>query len=647
MKAVFGVIIGFAILSMIVYLVPGLYDGVSGNPQGVYATVRAPGLWSRLFGTTTDIKTTEVNRMAQLMAQRQGLPLQYASFMAPQAQQILVAGAIEQREAERLGLVASADDVRSELKQGQLGAILFPGGQFIGNDKYSLFVQANGFNTPAEFEDRIREDLTRGRLVQFVTANAIVSDSAVRDEVRQQGTKVKFDYASISAEEIGSSINPIDSDLLTYFNRNQARYKDAIPEARKISYIAVSGSDLPNGVQVTDADLQTYYNAHKADFHVDEQVKVRHILVKSPEGADAKTDAAAKAKAQDLLNQIRAGADFGALARANSDDPGSKDSGGELGFVKRNHQMVPAFESAAMALKAGQTSDLVKTNFGYHIIQAESRDESHDRPLSEVADQIRPIVAQTKEAGALQSFAQALAAEAAKSGIDKTAADHHLKATTTDFLSQGGAVPGLANSQPLVEAAFAGKKGDGPRVAPLGQGADAVYQTVDVQPAHTPTFAEWKGHVLEDYKAEQIPGLLQARLTKLADRAHQLNDLKKAAAELNIPVKTSDLVDRTGNVPEVGQLTGPASVAFTLPQGGISGPLNTGRTGTVLQVLEKQEPSSEQIAKDIPVRRQSLVDRKRAELFGVYMGTLMDIYKQKGGIRVLAKPTGPTLPLGA
>lgn len=646
-KAIFAVIIGGAILAMVITLVPGIYDGMAGTPQGVYATVREPGFFGRLFGGSTAIQSTEVNQLAQSLAQRQGYPAQFASFLAPQAQQILLAGAIEQQEAQRLHLVATDADVNYELHHGQLGQILFPNGQFIGKDKYDQLVQQQiGYNTTQEFEDKLREDLSQRRLVQFVTASATVSDNAVREQVRQQAMKVKFDYAVITAQDVSKAINPIDSDLENFFNKNKARYANAIPEQRKIVYIPIESNNLPSKPQVTDADLQAYYNAHAADYHVDEQVKVRHILISAPKGADAKTDAAAKAKAQELLNQIRGGADFGAIAKTNSQDPGSKDSGGELGYVKRNHQMVPAFESAAMSLKAGQTSDLVHTDFGYHILQAEARDDARQKPLSEVAGEIRPILDQQKAAGALQSFSDQIASEAGKTGIEKAAQNHNLHAISTPYLGSTGPVPNLPEGTQLLQAAFAGKKGDAPRVAPAGQGEMAVYQTVDVQPAHAPTFAEWKGHVAEDYKAEQVPQLLQGRLNKLAERAHQLNDLRKAADELNVPVKTSDLISRDANVPEVGQMSGPASAAFDLPKGGITGGLNGGQSGTVLEVLDKQEPGPEDIAKSFATLRDQLVERKRAELFGVYMGTLLDNYKKKGAIRIYEKPKQPGLPLG-
>jgi peptidyl-prolyl cis-trans isomerase D len=653
-KAIFAVIIGVATLSMVLYLVPGLYDGVVGTPAaGVYATVRSPNVFGRIFGGSTDIKTTEVTAMAQNLASRQNLPAQYLPFLMPrfeaQAQQILVASAVEDREAARLGLTATESDVQQELQTGQLGALFFPDGKFIGDEKYKTFVTTQlGFNSISDFEDKVRQEITSRRLIQFVTAGANVSDSSVRELVRKQGSKIKFDYAVINSADLAKTVNPIDSDLEKYFTTNKARYATAVPEKRKIEFVTITMANLPGGKpQVTDADVAAYYNAHKADYHVDQQVKVRHILISSPSGADAKTDAAAKAKAQDILNKIRAGGDFAALAKANSSDPGSKDSGGELGYVKANGQMVPEFQNAAMKLKAGETSDLVKTNFGYHIIQAEARDEAHDKPLSEVAGEIRPILEQQAGGKGLQALAAQVANEAAKSGLDKAAADHNLKPTTTDLLTAEDKIAALPDSAQVMQAAFTGKKGDAPRYAPAGEGTYAVFVPVDVQPAHAPSFADWKSHVLEDYRAEQVPQMLQAKLVKLADSARLLGDLHKAAAEMNIPVKTSELVDRTGNVPDVGAMSGPAAAAFDLAKGAVSAPINAGQSGAVLQIVDKQEPTPDEIAKSFPARRNELLEQARAETFGIYMQTLIDSYTKKGAIRIVPKAQGTQGPLGS
>ena len=655
-KIVFAVIIGFALISMILYLVPGLYDGMTSDGSGVFATVRRPGVLGRLFGDTKEVKATDVDKMAQNAIQRQGYPAQYIPFLLPQVrrqvQQQMIAWQVESLEADRLGLQVSDADLRNELRTGVFAQMLFPGGTYIGNDKYTAFVQNQlGLPTTAEFEKDMKDDMERRRLREFATAGVSVSEAQIRDQYRIQGTKVKFDYAILTSEDVRKSINVTDAELQSFFDKNKARYATAVPETRKISYVAFTPDNLPGGKpQVTDADVQAYYNQHQDQYKVEEQVKVRHILIAVPAGADAKTDATAKAKAQDLLNKIKAGGDFAELAKANSDDPGSKASGGELGPVKRNGGMVPEFESAAMSLKAGQVSDLVKTQFGYHIIQAEERQDAHTKPLADVANEIRPALVSQKASAVEQSFAQTLVGEAGKNGLDKAAEAHGLHVQTTDYLAPDGVVPGLADGAQLLQAAATSKKGDAPKVASTGEGM-AIFQVVDVKAAHAPTFADWKSHVEEDYKNEQVPQLLAAQLSKLSDRARQLNDLKKAAAEFKVTVKTSDLVDKTGNVPEVGLMSGPASVAFSLQKGAISSPINSGRSGILLSVVDKQEPTADEIAKNFEKTKATLIDQKKDEIFEVYMGTLMEQYEKKGGIhysqKQKANPLQPQSPLGS
>ena len=135
-------------------------------------------------------------------------------------------------------------------------------------------------------------------------------------------------------------------------------------------------------------------------------------------------------------------------------------------------------------------------------------------------------------------------------------------------------------------------------------------------------------------------------MKKLDDRAKVLNDLKKAAAEMNVPLKTSDFVGREGQVTDLGSLSGAASVVFTLPKNGISAPVNQGANGAVLQLLEKQEPSAEDIAKNLPATREKLVNGQRQEVFAVFAGSLMQQYEKSGGILYSKQKAGQGIPFG-
>ena len=646
-KVLFAIIIGAAVVTMVITLVPGIFDnvGAGGDPNN-YATVHTPGLYGRIFGETIPVTTAEVSRTAAQMAQRNGWPAGAAQYLMGQAGQQVVQRTILELEAKRMGLQATDADVVRELHQGQLGQILFPNGVYIGDDKYMNLIQDQTGMTVAQFEDTVKKSLEVQRLEELITGGVTVPDNEVRESYLVSGTKVKFDYAVLSADAIGKSLNPSDADLQAFYKSNLARYATAMPETRKLSYISFGVDEIPGGAPaVSDAEVQAFYNAHKADYEVQDQVRARHILIAVPQGADAATDAAAKAKAEGILKQIRAGGDFAALAKANSDDPGSKDSGGELGFFTQG-KMVPAFDKAAFALKPGQTSDLVKTSFGYHIIQVEEKQVAHTKTLDEVKSQIIPVLQQQKVGAAEQNYANGLAAEAKKNGLDKTAQAHNLHVITTDFLARDGVVAGVSDGAAMLAQAFTTPKGAAPSAVSTGDGY-AVYQVVDVKPAHAPTFDEYKAHILTDYREQQVPTMLSAQVNKLAARAKELGDLHKAAAEMNATVMTSDLVGKDGQVPEVGSMGGPAAVAFSLPKGGISGPIDTGTNGIVLEITDKQQPTAEDIAKNFEQTRDSMLDERRDEVFRVYLGTLADKYQKSGAIRMKIKAATPGLPLGS
>jgi peptidyl-prolyl cis-trans isomerase D len=646
-KGVFIVFIAAAVGTMVITLVPGIFDSVNGSSAdpNIYATVHETGLLGRVFGESLPVTQTEIQRLVQQQTQGRPVPAFLASYYESRVAPQVIQEKILKLEGDRLGLGVSDKDLLSVMHEGELGQTFFPGGKYIGDDKYIDFVQSIGY-TRSGFEDYLKERIEISRLYSVVTGGVTVSDNEVRESYRVSGTKVKFDYAVISSADLAKSVNPSDSDLQAFFKQNAGRYATAVPESRKIQYLSFGIDQIPGGKPtVTDADLQAYYNAHQDAYAVKEQVKARHILITAPKDADAKTDAAAKAKAEGILKQLRAGGDFAALAKANSDDPGSKDSGGELGFFGKG-RMVPPFEKAAFALQPGQTSDLVRSDFGYHIINVEQHDMPHQKPLAEVKGDIQPLLEQQKLGQAEQAYATQLAAQAKSQGIEKTAAAHNLTAQTTDYLGRDGTIAGVSDGAAMLTQAFAAAKDAAPAAVSTGDGF-AVFQVTDIKAPHAPTFDEYKSHLLADYRDQQVPQMLAAQIKKLDDLAKQLGDLHKAAAQMNVPVKSSDLVGKDGQVPDVGAMSGPAAVAFSLPKGGISGPLNTGPNGVVLAVTDKQEPSTDDIAKNFTQTRNQMLNQKREEVFEIYVGTLEGKYEKAGAIRQKVKPAQPGLPLGS
>jgi peptidyl-prolyl cis-trans isomerase D len=630
-KVIFGLIIAAAIVTMVITLVPGIFNDDTANNSTVYATVRSPGVWGRLLGGSTPISMQEVQQQTQRQMQQQHLPDYAMPFLINRVGQQQVERAVLVREADRLGLQVSDDDLRRELSTGPLSAYLFPGGKFIGDQQYMNFVEQFFGVGVAAFEKEVKEDLELQRLEALVTGSVTVSDNAVRTAYLEQGQKVKFTYAVVSGEDIKKTINPSDADLEAFFKQNAARYANAVPETRKITLIAFDDASLPGGKpHAGESEILAYYNSHLDQFKSPEQVQTRHILIAVPKGADAKTDDAAKAKAEDVLKQVQSGGNFADLAKKYSDDPGSKDQGGALPMIPTSG-LDPAYAKAAMALNPGQTSGLVRSQFGYHIIQTIAKQPAHTKSLAEVHDSIVAALESQKAAAAAQNYAGQLVTEARKDGLDKTAQAHNLHVTTTDYIGRDGVISSLPDSTAVLTAAFTAAKGAAPQSATTGEGY-AIFQVLDVKPAHAPDFASWKSHVLDDYRDQQAPALLNAQLIKLADRAKVLNDLPKAAAEMKLPVKTSDLVGRDTQLPDLGSMSGPASVLFSLPKGGISGPINEGPNGAVAQVVDKQEPTPEDLARNLPAVREKLLDQQRQEAFGLFAASLLQRYQQNGGV---------------
>ena len=640
-KAIFIVIIGAAVITMVVTLIPGIFQNaeVTGD---TYATVY-PHWYSRFTFTGDKISLTRVQEVAQQQLQRQRLPDFALPYMVQRVGEQLILQKVLLAKANSLGISANDEDVRSFLHTGQYGELLFPKGQFIGEDKYRQFISSQFDMTTADFEKALAEDITIQRLRSLITGGVTVSDQEIRDQYRKQNVKIKFDYAVISSDDLRKQINPSDADLQAFFTKNAARYATAVPEERKITYFAFTADQLPGGApKATPQEVQAYYNAHQSEYQVPEQARSRHILIKFP-GGKAKTDAEAKATAESLLKQIQGGADFAELAKKNSEDPGSGAQGGELGFARRG-AMVPEFDAAIFNNKIGDVK-LIHSQFGYHIVQVEERQTAHSQPLAEVEPTIQVQILRQKEAQAESAYAQSLATEAAKNGLAKTAAAHHLEVVTTPSINAQGTIAGLPDGGPVVAKAFAAKPNSDPVFAPSGEGY-AILQVTNVTPAHAPTFAEWKDKVAKDYADERLPQLLTEKTKELDDKAKASGDLAKAAKEVGATVKTSDLVGESGQVPDLGQVGAVAPDLFNLNVGQISGPINAQRTGVVARLIDKQEPTADEITKNLDQTRDQVLDQRREEVFSIFVSTAQDQFKKSKLIAVNAKAAKGTTPIG-
>jgi peptidyl-prolyl cis-trans isomerase D len=636
-KIVLGGILVVICVMMIITLVPGGlfgdYLGGSLTTQGVLAKVG-----------DQEITVPQVSQQARLIGKQQfkgNIPDALMPYLMQRAAQNVITEKAMVYEANTMGLGVSDDELRDYLHQGQFGQVLFPSGNFIGQQQYENFIQSEFSMSVQQFEQEVKAEIAQRKLLAAIGSAVTVSDKDISKELKQQDTKVKFQYAILSMDDIKKEIKPSDAELKAFFDQNKQQYVNSIPPRIKAEYILVDSKSVAQQASATPAEIEQYYKQHQDDYRIPETVTVRHILIKTPTpDANGKVDQkavdAARAKAEDVEKQLKSGANFGDLAKKYSDDPGSAQNGGLLPPITRG-RTVPEFEQAAFSTPVGQTTAVIRTSYGFHIIHVEAKQEARLKPLDEVKADIEPIIKQQKAAAQAQSVAGTIETLARTVGLEKAAAERNLTVTTTDFISQTDQLPGIGSAPEFMTTLFGAKKDAPPTIAatPVGY---AVYQVKQIQPAQTPAFDQVKDKVEEQFKDQRAQSLLAQKTQQLADRAHTEHDLAKAAKEAGATLKTSDLVDRTSQVPDLGAMTGPASVVFTMNNGEISGPIRSGTGGgVVLQITDVQAPTDAQMKQDWDKAKDSLLDQKREEFENLYVENMRSTLEKEGKIKINKK----------
>jgi peptidyl-prolyl cis-trans isomerase D len=636
-KYLLGAMLVLICFSMVWYLVPS-----SGN-TGYSFGGAAKGVVAQVDGG--DITADEVRQTARQMAQQEAarygeMAAKIMPFLLQQettraADQLITRQALLS-EAGRMGLHATPQEVLDELQHGRYAATFFPGGNFIGQQEYDDLMQRANL-TRAKFEESVGNDILLTKLQALVSGSASVSENDIRDQFIKQNSKVKFDYAVLKQDDLRKGLHPVDAELNAYYESHKATYANSVPEKRKVKYAVVETSKAAATVQVTQDDLRAYYSNNRDQYRVPEQVKVSHIWIKMPlPGADGKVDdkavAEAQGRADNLLKQIKSGAKFEDVAKKYSEDPGSANVGGSLGWIGKG-QMAAEFEKAAFSLPKGQISDVVKSVDGFHIVRVDDKQDAHVKPLDEVKATIEPILKQQKAQQAAQKQAEALLKQAQSQTLDAAAAAQGIPVINSDFFSHKDLLPGLGPASQFMDAVFGAAENSKPDVAPSTQGI-VVFQLLAIKPAATPTFEEIRSRVEEEFKNEQSSVLLSKKIQELSDRAKTEHDLKRAAKEMGATVKTSDFVMPDGQVPDVGSMTGQAAVAFTMKPGEISGPINSGANGVVIAVLENQKPDEADYAAKRDQIRDSLLQGKQQEIFSLFISSLRDSMEKSGKIKI-------------
>lgn len=560
------------------------------------------------------VRTEE--RYRQLYGQSFSPELARALNLPSQVLNSLVDRRLLKAEAERLGLSVSDDEVTARIlrMRDQGGNLLFvKDGAFVGEATYRRML-AGANMSPEGFEAETREQALMEKLNRFVTESTVVGEDELKADFEGRTVKAKVVYALVPAPAVApDSIS--DADAEARFKQDPSRYQ--LPERRKGKYLLVESAQLRAEAarKVTDADVSAEYTRDLETYRKGEEITARHVLYKS-DGTPA-ADAAARAKADAAAKRLKGGADFAALARAESEDPGSKESGGDLGAFSRG-RMVKEFEDAAFGAAVNEIVGPVKTPFGFHVIQVTAKSAARVQPLFEVSASIRARLEEERALEEARRLARELADKVAKLG--KSPSDDDLRKLTrpgvtfneTELLARSDAPAGIGPNPAFMQLLFELPVGQVSEPVATARG-EAILKTVEAKAAGPATLADVKARVKAELAVARQEEMALASARAATTPGASVEDVAKAAG---VRVETPEAFPRSGPVPGLGAGKALLDAAFSAAVGETKGPVWVPERGAaVFRVLEVTPFDAEAYARQKAESLDKLRQQKAGRLF--------------------------------
>ena len=590
-------------------------------------------------GETVTVAQFQRRYSAQMQQYRSAYGGQISEQMLRQLgidQQILQALVDEQAmvaEARRQSFTVSDVEVRQRILS--LPAFM-ENGTFIGETRYrQLLSSQNPPLSTREFEDQLRRAILAEKLRTSVTGWMSVTDTDVALEFRQRNEKVKLELVALTADAFKDKVTVTDADLAKRFEANKETYR--IGEKRKVKYALLEVDKVRETIQVPDADVEAFYTQNKAQYTTEGRVRASHILLKT----EGKDEAAVKSRAEALLAQAKAaGADFAALAKANSEDEGSAVNGGDLNFFGRG-QMVPEFEQAAFAMKAGEISNLVKTTFGFHIIKVVESQPETSRPIAEVKSELVDQLKWQKAQQVAEQQAKAMEASIKSAAdLDKVAKERGLTVEESPLFLRDQPIGNLGAAPDIAARAFSMKDGEVTPAMRVSRGW--VFATpAGKQDSYLPQLAEVTDRVRDDAARDKAGDLLKTRASAIASELTTATDFAAAAKKAGFEAKPTELLARGAALPDIGANADVEKAVFALPVGGVTGAITTSTGSVIARVAERADVTDAQIAGGRDALRDELVNQRRDRFFSAYMAKAKTALKIAVKQDVLAQVLGP------
>jgi peptidyl-prolyl cis-trans isomerase D len=627
--------LALVVLTFVVFYIPDFLSINTGAaPSQVLANVEGAPI---TVGTFTRRYATQMNAYRQAYGGQMNEQLLRQLGIDRQILQQLVDEEAMVAEARRQGISVSDVEIRERI----LNMPAFQeNGRFVGEQRYR---QALQFNTPpftvTEFEDNIRRALLIEKLRTSVAGWIAVTDTEVAEEYRRRNEKVKLDVVPVTADAFKNQVTVTDADLTAQFDKNKESYR--IGEKRKMKYALVDVDRVRPSITVPDADVEAFYKQNQQQYTTPAQARASHILFKT----EGKDENPVRIEAEAVLKRAKAGEDFAALARQYSEDDSNKDRGGDLDYFGRG-RMVPEFEAAALALKNGDISDLVKTQFGFHIIKMVDNQPEVVRPLDQVKPEIVDQLQWQKAQQAAEAQAETLASDAkTPADLERLARERNIEFRESGLFSTTEPIDSLGVQPELASTMFGLKEGE--VSAPQRVARGWVIGTVSGrQEAYVPTLAEVKDKVREDVVRDKAAALAKERAAAIAAGLKTARDFAATAKKYNLEVKPTELIARGAAIPDIGMSEEVDKAAFSLPINGVSDPITTPSGTAIVRVTERQDVTDAQVASGRDELREELNAQRRDRFFSAYMQKAKTNLKININQDTLAQVLGPASPQG-
>ncbi len=622
-----GIKILYGVLAVL-FVIWGV-GAVGGEHVDVVARVHGATISRRTLDRETALLQ---RRYEEMLRGRWSSDMAHALDLRGQALDRLIEQALVGDEARRLGITVSDAEVIEAITHMPE---LQEGGRFDRNrlESYLRYQRDRG-----EFEDDLRQNLLFQRVHALVTDGVQVSDTELEERYRLDHEQVSVAFVRIAADDLARATAPSDDELQQYLTQHGDRYR--VPLQVRARYVAYRPANFLADAQPTEGEVSEYYELHKDERFTDpEEVKARHILVQIPAGANDAAKSAARKKAADLLARAKAGEDFAALASANSDDPGSAKSGGDLGFFPRG-RMAPPFEEAAFTLPAGALSDVVETPFGLHIIKVEEHRAGGVRPLDTVRDQIVETLRKERALDLARKQAEADRRKIAHGAPFAEALAGRMIEETPAFAA-GPDVPGVGPAKDFNDAALA--LGEG-QVSDLIETEQAIFLLTPFArvESHVPALDELRDRVAADVRREHGEAAAKERAEKLLERAKEIG-LEQAAAESGAKLDDTEPFDRrTGAIPKLGPAPELRTDAFGLaPEAPLAPKVYAAGGDAVVAALRTRTPADMSgLAAARDGLRQIILQQKRQAALTAYLDYLKERAHREGAFEVFAERLG-------